>query len=287
MIVVKIKAGLGNQMFQYAIGRRLSYDWHDELKFDLSWFFNIKGNETPRNLELDKFDVSLNKATDDEIKRSMNNVVTRTITKMIDAVLGRLDRNHFYRFYPRMLKKKSAIYLNGYFQNFRYFDSIKGILLKEFVLKDNYSEEAKKIKDDISLPGESVAIHVRRGDFVTTCKDWNGLCGVEYYEKGLAEIRKKYKDIRLYVFSDDIGWAQENLKFDFPKVFVSRPSLNSAEELLLMSSCKHQIIANSSFSWWAAWLNQNSQKIVVAPTRWLLAADIDTKELLPKEWLRL
>lgn len=281
MIVVKIKAGLGNQMFQYAFGRRLSLDWNDELKFDLSWFQNIKNNETPRTLDINKFKINLAEVSDQEKKQALPGYFSRIISQ----IRARLDRNYAYHFHSEFLKKKDSAYLDGYFQSYKYFDSIRKTLLDDFVLKNGYSQEAQKTKDDIELSTESVAIHVRRGDFTSSCKNWNGLCDIKYYQQGLAEIKKKYSNVKLFIFSDDIAWARENLKFDSPMVFVSRPVLSTGEELMLMSLCKHQIIANSTFSWWGAWLNQNPQKIVVAPSRWLLAANIDTSELLPPEWI--
>lgn len=287
MIVVKIKSGLGNQMFQYALGRRLSLEWCNELKFDISWFSNINSNETQRKLEIDQFNIKINRATDEEIIKSMHGFFVRSITKFIDRIMGRLDRNHFYKFYRGLLKKKKLVYLDGYFQNFNYFNSVRDVLLGDFALKNGFSNEAKKIKEDIESADQSVAMHIRRGDFVTTCKNWNGLCDINYYRNALAEIQKKYAKTKLYIYSDDIKWAQENLKFDSQMIFVSRPNLSSVEELMLMSLCKHQIIANSTFSWWAAWLNQNNQKIVIAPVRWLLADNIDTSGLLPADWVKI
>ncbi|MFA6547728.1 MAG: alpha-1,2-fucosyltransferase [Candidatus Magasanikbacteria bacterium] len=280
MIVVKIKAGLGNQMFQYALGRRLSLDWNDELKFDLSWFQNIKNSETPRTLDIDKFKINLVEVTDQEREQ----VMPCFFSKIINKIRARLDRNYFYHFHSGLLKKKNNVYLDGYFQSYKYPDSIRKTLLDDFVLKNGYSQDAQKTKNDIELSGESVAVHVRRGDYSSSCKNWNGLCDIKYYQQGLDQIKKKYSSVKLFIFSDDIAWARENLKFDSPMVFVSRPTLSNAEELLLMSLCKHQIIANSTFSWWGAWLNQNPQKIVVAPSRWLLVSNIDTSELLPSEW---
>lgn len=283
MIVVKIKAGLGNQMFQYALGRRLSLNWNDELKCDLSWFQNIKKSETPRTLDINKFKINLVEVTDQEKKQAK----LCSISKIISQIRARVDRNYFYHFHSELLKKKDFLYLDGYFQSYKYFESIKKTLLEDFVLKTGYTQEAQKIKDDIELSGESIAIHVRRGDYTSSCKDWNGLCTIEYYQQGLNEIKKKYSKVKLFVFSDDITWAQQNLRFDSLMVFVSRPSLSSTEELMLMSLCKHQIIANSTYSWWGAWLNQNPQKIVIAPSRWLLAFNIDTSELLPSEWIKI
>jgi len=283
MIVVKIKCGLGNQMFQYALGRRLSLDWKDELKVDLSWFDNIKKGDIPRALEIDDFSVVLNQATEKEIIQAMPNFFSR----MIDKIRGRLNRNHFYRFYPGLLKKKKNIFLDGYFQSYKYFDSIRETLVKEFSLKNGYSKDGQELKKEIEQAGQSVALHVRRGDFATVRKDYNGLCDLAYYEKALSIIKNKHANIKLFIFSDDIEWAKENLKFNEPMVFGSAPSLNSAEEISLMGLCKHQITANSTFSWWSAWLNQNPQKIVITPSVWLVAADIKTDSLLPPEWIKI
>ncbi len=283
MIITKIKCGLGNQMFQYALGKRLSLDWHDELKVDLAWFKNIKAGDIPRDLEINSFNVVLNEASETEIYRSTPSIFFRAV----DRILGRLNRNHFYRFYPQLLRKKKNVYLDGYYQNYRYFESIRNVLLSEFILKFGYNQIVDEIKSKIEMAGESVAIHIRRGDFATTRKGYNGLCDLAYYQKALDVINNKYSEVKLFVFSDDIEWAKLNLKFSSPMVFVSRPILKPAEELFLMSLCKHQIIANSTFSWWAAWLNKNSQKIIVSPSVWLVAQDINIDYLLPPDWVRL
>lgn len=283
MVIVKIKCGLGNQMFQYALGKRLALDWQDELKVDLSWFNNIQSGDIPRELEIDGFNVVLNEATETEIAKSMPSFFAR----VIDKIRGRLNRNHFYRFYPKILKKKKRAYLEGYFQSYKYFDSIRDVLLGEFTLKNGYHQKVREIKAEIEQAGESVAVHIRRGDFATIRKGYNGLCDVTYYQKSLEIIKNKYPDVKLFIFSDDIEWAKANLKFSSPMVFVSQPVLKPAEELWLMSLCGHQIIANSTFSWWSAWLNQNPQKIVISPSRWLVAEDIKTKNLLPPNWIKI
>lgn len=283
MIVVKLKCGLGNQMFQFALGRRLSLDWQDDLKFDLSWFNNLKKGDIPRDLAIDKFNVNLIEATEKEIALIKPGIIDRVKEK----ILGRLNRNHFYRFYPSILKKKSKIYLDGYYQNFNYFDSIRNVLLSDFTVENGYSSVALTVQNEIKTCDQSVAIHIRRGDYATVRQDYNGLCDLAYYEEGIKVITNKYPAIKLFVFSDDIVWAKENLHYNFPTTFVSQPAINDVEELLLMSECKHQVIANSTFSWWAAWLNNNANKIVIAPSRWLLAADIDTQDLLPESWIKI
>jgi len=274
-------------MFQYALGRRLSLNFNDELKFDVSWFGNIQKGETPRELEVDKFNIDLKKAAETEIALAKGGFIRRMLVKIIYKIRGRLNRTYFYQFHPALLKKRKHIYLEGYFQSYKYFEFARETILKDFVLKKGYSAEALEISKDIKQTEQSVALHVRRGDFAASCIDWNGLCNVAYYEKAIAEIQKKHSNIKLFIFSDDIEWARENLKFKQPMVFVSRPAFSAAEELLLMSLCKHQITANSTFSWWGAWLNQNPEKIVVTPSVWLVAANIKTDDLLPPDWIKL
>lgn len=283
MVIVKIKCGLGNQMFQYALGKRLALDWQDELKVDLSWFDNIKTGDIPRDLEIDGFNVVLNEATEVEIAQAMPSIFSRTI----DKIRGRMNRNHFYRFYAKILKKKNQVYLDGYFQSYKYFETIRDVLLAEFTLKNGYHREVDSIKSEIEKAEQSVAVHIRRGDFATIRKGYNGLCDLAYYQKALEIVKNKFPNVQLFIFSDDIEWAKANLKFSSPMVFVSNPALNPAEELWLMGLCKHQIIANSTFSWWAAWLNKNPQKIVVSPSRWLVAEDIKTDNLLSSSWIKI
>lgn len=270
-------------MFQYALGKRLALDWQDELKVDLAWFNNIKSGDIPRELEIDSFNVVLSNATEAEIAKSMPSFLAR----LVDRSRGRINRNHFYRFYATILKKKMNVYLDGYFQSYKYFETIRDVLLTEFTLKNGYHREVDGIKSEIEKADQSVAVHIRRGDFATIRKGYNGLCDLSYYQKALEIIKNKYPNVQLFIFSDDIEWAKTNLKLAGPMVFVSRPVLNPAEELWLMSLCKHQIIANSTFSWWAAWLNKNPQKIVVSPSRWLVAEDIKTDNLLPPNWIKV
>lgn len=283
MVIVKIKCGLGNQMYQYALGRRLSHDSPAELKVDLSWFTNIKKGDIPRELEIDRFNVSLVEATNYEIRSAFPGLIERCI----ERIRGRLNRNHFYRFYPSILKTRPRKYLDGYFQSYKYFEPIRDILLNEFTLKNGYSDLVREAIAQIQQADQSVAVHIRRGDYATVRLGYNGLCNTQYYEKGLEIIAQKFPNIKVFVFSDDIEWAKDNLKFKYETVFVSRPGFHSAEELYLMSLCRHQIIANSTFSWWSAWLNKNPEKIVVAPSRWLMAADISTSDLLPENWIKI
>lgn len=283
MIVAKIKAGLGNQMFQYALGKRLSLLWNDTLKFDLSWFDNIQPGETARDMEIKEFCIDFPMATQSELQQ----VAPSAVSKMLEKVKGRFDRNYFFRFRKSLLKQKENLFLDGYFQSYKYFDEIRSTLVRDFSLKDDFGTEAARTLSQIQSATQSVSMHVRRGDFAASCKDWNGLCSLEYYQQALAHIKKVHPEVTIFMFSDDIAWVKENFSFDSYMELVSRPGLSAVEEMLLMSRCDHQIIANSTFSWWGAWLNQNVDKIVVSPSRWLVAADIKTTDLIPPEWIQI
>ncbi len=262
MITVKLKGGLGNQMFQYAYGRSLSLDKNDSLKLDLGNIIYPSKHDTPRAYGLDKFN--------------------------IQATLYIPKNNYFIkRFFSKILgkiwKKES------YFHSEKYFRNNAKIIVNDFKLKNpprnTSSETAFVIKASIS----PVSIHIRRGDYVNDSKTntYHGVIDIDYYERAINYIKKYYKDSNFFIFSDDIEWVKKNLNIQSDTVLVSRPEIPDYEELFLMSLCKHNIIANSSFSWWGAWLNQNPDKIVIAPKRWFRDKSIDTTDICPPEWIRL
>jgi|SRR5208337_704280 len=171
------------------------------------------------------------------------------------------------------------IYLNGYFQSEKYFADYAKQIRKDFTLK-NLRELP------IDPTAMSVGIHVRRGDYVTdpATNRYHGLCDLDYYRRSMKFIEDRVGHCRFYLFSDDPQWARENL----PGELISGNGLTDQEELIAMSRTRHQVIANSSFSWWAAWLNPRLDKIVVAPEKWFAAPEVpDTRDLLPHEWVTL
>jgi hypothetical protein len=179
-------------------------------------------------------------------------------------------------------------YLSGYWQSYRYFDDIADQLRTELTpLTPPTPKDSKLIRSMIST--NSVSVHVRRGDYITqkAAAAFHGNSSVEYYDKALAKICTLVQDPRFFVFSDDLGWVKNNMKFPGATNFVDHNDGDTAfQDLRLMSTCKHHIIANSSFSWWGAWLNPNDKKIVVAPSLWF-ADHRQTPTLIPKSWLRV
>jgi hypothetical protein len=159
---------------------------------------------------------------------------------------------------------------------------------KEFTLKEPLSAISQEYTNKILDTKNAVSIHIRRGDYVlnTSTNKHHGVCNLDYYEAAVEYIREKIESLTFFIFSDDIAWVKENLKLD-NAVFVSSPEIKDYEELILMSKCKHNIIANSSFSWWGAWLNQNPDKIVIAPRQWTTKKTADELDILPKSWIQI
>lgn len=189
--------------------------------------------------------------------------------------------------YLNKIKRRLGFFVDEYYQNEKYFIDIADEIKKEFVLKNDFSAKAKEYLQRIEN-SNSVSLHIRRGDYVANKKinAYHGVCGLDYYNEAMKIIKEKINNPIFFVFSDDIHWAEENLKgTEF--VFVSCPEIEDVEELILMSKCKHNIIANSSFSWWGAWLNKNPEKIVIAPKRWFNDKKAEQINIAPANWLRI
>lgn len=287
MIVVKIKAGLGNQMFQYAFGRALSFKRNEPLSLDISYYKNQPEHDTNREFILDKFNIKANYAPESICRKY--NTKLRVILRKLYRRIKKIDD---YAYYPSLMKS-NASYFEGCWTNQKYFLEYVDIIRKELSLKNPYSDSAKKVSLEISdcvLKNEiPVSLHIRRGDFVSNPQSaFNGLLGIPYYEKAVNLLMSRYfKNIRVFVFSDDISWAKENLKLPCPMNFVSNPNIPDYEEIILMSECAHYIIANSTFSWWGAWLNQNPNKIVIASKQWLKDKTAEELDILPTEWIKI
>ncbi len=288
MIIVKIKAGIGNQMFQYAFGRALSLERKEPLYLDISYYDNQPERDAKRNFVLDKFNIKADIASE-ELSEKFNTKF-KVILRKILRHIRKIDE---YAYYPSFMKSKSTYY-EGYWGNQKYFLKYENLIRKELSLKNPLGKSAKKIilqMSDCSSRGEiPVSLHIRRGDFVSNPYSvaYNGLLEIPYYEKAVDLLLSKYlKKISVFVFSDDISWAKENLKLLCPMHFVSNPDIPDYEEIILMSKCTHHIAANSTFSWWGAWLNPNKNKIIIVPKQWIAKKTTDEIDLIPKEWIKI
>ena len=294
MITVKLQGGLGNQLFQYAAARALAHHHGTSVAFDLSFFQNPGPDSvlTPRNFELGAFGITPVRPT---LVASMALGLTKTPFKKTLQRLGRRVypvteyREPSFRYDPALFEATSAnTHLVGYFQSERYFKKIEETLRRELKFVDSPEIElTERIRAN-----HSVSLHIRRGDYVSspTTGQFHGLCSINYYEKAAAYLAERFGDVQFFVFSDDLDWARKNLLLPYPVNFVEgHTGAESYKDMQLMSRCRHHIIANSSFSWWGAWLNPAPDKVVIAPERWFAdaTAQAQTQDMIPEGWIRM
>lgn len=266
MIITKIYGGLGNQLFQYAIGRCFSELKNVPLFLDINQFEQYK----LRDYNLGEFNISQNFAN-----RAISNRYSFFESSRLNNLYNKLMFNKGYvkektfDFDEKLFETKhDNIYLEGYWQNEKYFSPIKNVLRNEFTLRNPLSENAKNMENLIYSTIDSVSIHIRKTDFLKkeNKKIFSDLTA-SYYKKAINEIIQHSKNPHFFIFSDDFTWIKENIHFDLPITYID--SNNPAhEDLHLMSLCNHNIIANSTFSWWGAWLNDNTEKMVIGPENW-------------------
>ena len=300
MIVVKLFGGLGNQLFQYAFGKKLSLKTNQKLYLEIESGF--KNDPYQRNYNLSPFKVQENLLKNDPISMDMHHL---SIDKKhwqgtIKNYLLGLKRYNWQLIREKNLEYDASIevikkhsYLDGFWQSENYFKDVREEILQEFQLKALLKNENALISKKMSEV-VSVSLHIRRVHGVELPGQHHhkihGGLDFAYYQKAIDIIAAQHPNLELFVFSDDIEWAKENFKSRFPVEFMSQnDDAHNYLDLVLMSHCKHQIIANSTFSWWAAWLNQNPEKIVIAPKMWFVDQEMNaqTKDLIPSDWLRI
>lgn len=284
MIVVKLFGGLGNQMFQYATAKNLAIQHNTKLYLDISWYSNIRKG-TKRNFDLYNYSIS-GELPSKSLKRKLIIYNNRFLKYLPFPRKLRAFSEISFSYDPVLTTLKNDIYLNGYWQSYLYFNDSRKTLLDEFIPNKKLSineDLQRKIISDSS----SVAVHIRRTDYLSN--PHHPVCEIEYYLKAEKIILESLKNPTFYIFSDDPDYVQQNIKFKNKTVNIvqGKDTFSSVEDLCLMSMCSNQIIANSSFSWWGAWLNINPNKIVIAPSRWFADEKIDTKHLCPTEWIKL
>lgn len=262
------------------------------LTLDLSSYSGSHARgDTPRQFALDAFNIDA--GTQISEKQPAGNPYLSAAKKAYGKILQMLFGDRSLRFDPKILDARDGAYLEGFWQSEKYFKEIEDAIRKEFTLKKPLGSTAALWAEKIRAAGTSVSLHIRRGDYVTNSitHSYHGTCSKEYYARAYAEmIRRLGKNpeaVELFIFSDDIPWAKENLSFPSQIYFVSDDAIPDYEEIALMSICRHHIIANSSFSWWGAWLDASEGKIVIAPEIWNAVRGMDTTDLVPSEWIRI
>ena len=276
-------------MFQYAAGRALALSTNQPLLLDLRDFSNYALHS---GFELQRvFQIVAKEATNSVVREMLgwkSSALARRLLKRrpFSWLRGKefVAEPHF-QYWPGIVDLRRDCYLYGYWQSERYFFSVSDSIRSEFTFQAPLTGNNKQLSDEIA-DCQAVSLHVRRGDYVNDRKTSQLMyaCSEAYYQAAIDYIAGQVDQPVYFVFSDDIAWCQRNLRLSSPHFWVSHNSgAESYRDMQLMSLCRHHIIANSSFSWWGAWLNSRSDKIVVAPRRWF-AKPINTSDLVPREW---
>lgn len=288
MFVFQFMGGLGNQMFQYAAARALSIKRGIPFKID----FDDPYKFVKRQLCLSAFNLEVKQASWLELYKCKPK---RRIEKRLWLLAGKDPLCRLYKepgdyiFDPGFFQCPDGSYISGFWQTEKYFQDIEDTIRSDFKFVIEPSGENKIWLEKINSC-MAVSVHVRRGDVISVAKT-NKLYGVitaEFYKKAISKMTESYKDTVFFFFSDDIEWVKENIKTTYPAYYVdANDDAHNYEDLRLMSSCKHHIIANSSFSWWGAWLNPDKQKKVIGPAKWMSTRIIADTDHIPASWTLL
>lgn len=292
MIIVSLSGGMGNQMFQYALGRHLSIKNNVPLALDLT----ILNDRTPgqgvfRDYDLDLLSVKADFAMPDQVPFQFRYYFTGKLQLFVNKLRARFVHHKgrekkFGTFDPVVLSIGPDAYLEGFWQSEEYFKDIAETIRKDFAVSAPLSKEIVDLRNEIA-GCESVCIHVRRTDYVGN--SFTGTLENEYYQKGIDYLSNTVIIKKLYVFSDDIEWCRNNLGFNISMMFVGDEysGEKNVGNFDLMKACRHFILPNSSYSWWAAWLAENPSKVIIAPKRWFAGQDQDTDHIVPSTWVRI
>lgn len=292
MVIVKLQGGLGNQMFQYAFASILGQINKTNVLLEGSTFEKVEKTPgyTPRKFELAIFNNHYDWVSESELFSFYHLSTINKLKKKLGLNFPKIYNEPSFGFQKVALSVKSPVYAKGYFQSYKYLLGYEDFIRQLFsfpiqALDDINSELLLKIKRS-----NTISIHIRRGDYVNDklIADYHGSCNLAYYLEAIKLLVAGSTDITLVFFSDDSDWVKKQFNdLPYSKIFVDHNrGADSWKDMLLMSCCKHNIIANSSFSWWGAWLNINPEKKVIAPKNWYKTKDIDTQTLLPIEWIK-
>ncbi|MDT8387665.1 MAG: alpha-1,2-fucosyltransferase [Thiogranum sp.] len=282
LIISSLNGGMGNQMFQYAAGRCLAYRTNQQLKLDLRPLLRYGS----RDYALGHFCIA-----DDSVatRLELSGFAIRAKLRKWLGTAPIMIKESGFGFDPELLRCRGNVRIEGYWQSPRYFNEIEAIIRREFGFRDSPAGSNVELASRISAHN-SISVHLRCGDYINdpkTCAH-HGNCSMDYYTTAMGLMNKQIPDAHFYIFSDEPDWARVHLSPDHPHTYISHNGLDHAhEDMRLMSLCRHHIIANSSFSWWAAWLNSHPERQVIAPKQWFNSPDRDTSDLIPADWTRL
>ena len=294
MIIVRLISGLGNQLFQYSFARRIALERNVPLKLDTSFY----DSQDLRAYQLDYFNIKAEVISQEALSKALRTnwfwmarkgwYGTQRLLPYYKKRIVREKEKFCYD--PNMTETSKITYFNGYWQHYRYHQSHEAIVRNELTLKSQYLSKISKLLTEIDS-SDSVSLHIRRGDYISDprANERFGILPLDYYQDALKFIRQRINTPTVYVFSDDTEWVQNHLKLDSPLHFITiEDEARDVLELALMSRCQHNIIANSTFSWWGAYLNNNPHKIVIAPKQWSSDAVINqTMKIQHPDWILL
>lgn len=307
MIIVRVIGGLGNQLFQYALGRRLTYDNDEQLGLDISWFPKERENHSDLTFKLDKFNTSYSTVTE----RDVNDVIfggrsgtdlARRFCRYCPAAVQYITNYHLeiqknymvphipsvcevgvpkgFMFEPSIQDISNNAYLDGFWQTEKYFAGIKRTIKSDLSVPQPLTHGSRKIANRIAETN-SVGLHVRRGEYVELGFD----LPTSYYKSAASVIASKEPEPHFFVFSDGIEWVKNNLSISHPTTYVSNEYSNTDyDDLQLMSLCDQNIISNSTFSWWGAWLGEQPSQTIIAPSVWLMDQATRELDIVPDRW---
>jgi hypothetical protein len=291
-ITIKLQGGLGNQMFQYALGRKLALLLHTDLKLDKTLYDNYPHHA----YSLNPFFVIQNFVTPDEVASTLKyRRKPGKIWYLYNKIIAN-SKKYFtekrFEFDPDVLALPDGAYIDGYWQTEKYFKDIEDTIRKDFTLRVPLTPESNQVLESIKS-SNAISLHIRRGLYVThpVFSAHHGSCSDEYFGTAIDYIAKRVSNPHFFIFSDDHEWTREHIKPPYPTTYIEHTSVQTDyEDIILMSNCKHHILANSTFSWWGAWLNPSHEKIVIGPADWfrgVRAKKYNTKDILPPSWIRL
>mgnify|MGYP003345952378 FL=1 len=291
-ITTQIQGGLGNQLFQYATGKALSSRLKGALQLDLDWFNHAWADVTPRQFLLSDLNTHFQVSSfSPQVKKpKWWRRIAQDIFPVNPYVIYERPFNFISKLNTFQPYANQDIYLMGYWQSFHYFESIRQELIQEITPRAKLSTHYQTYLDKINQDS-SAMIHIRRGDYVhlPAAAKVHGFLGLDYYKKGMDLLLHSNPNIRFFVFTDDYAWAQDKLPHQDRITFIKSSEETSApaQELHLMTKCKNHLIANSSLSWWGAWLSTNPNPLVIAPKQWMNNLETSWDNLLPSTWIRI
>lgn len=267
MIISEVKWGLGNQLFQYAAGLSLARHYNTKLLLDIS-DYEI---DFHRELCLKYFEIE--------------DITTELDPEFEDIGFNFYKEPHFH-FDNNFFNASNFTYLSGCWQTEKYFLNIKDEIIAKFQIRPQYVSNIN-IDEFKFADCTSINLHIRRGDYAL--HTFLGILPLDHYYRAINYFMEHFENVKFFIFSDDIEWVKENLQLQAAHVYVSENhTKNNIEDFYLMQQCKHHIIANSTFSWWASWLCKYPDKKIIAPSQWFLAREnANTKDLIPKSWLTM